>query len=160
MTNKPALPVKIIISIIACIGLGAIGSIATSSSIDTWYTTINKPSFNPPSWLFAPVWTILFALMGLAAAYVWDKGLDRKAVRSALILFGIQFLLNIAWSFLFFGAQNPTLAFIEILILWVFIFLTIRAFFKIKKLSGWLLVPYLLWVSFASILNFSIMMLN
>lgn len=160
MTNKPSLTVKIIISIIACIGLGAIGSIATASSIDTWYTTINKPSFNPPSWLFAPVWTTLFALMGIAAAYVWDKGLDRKAVRSALILFGIQFLLNIAWSFLFFGAQNPTLAFIEILVLWVFIFLTIRAFFKIKKLSGWLLVPYLLWVSFASILNFSIMMLN
>lgn len=155
-----SLTVKLIISILLCIGLGSIGGIATASSIDTWYATVNKPSFNPPNWLFAPVWTTLFTLMGIAAALVWHEGLDNKMVKKALILFGIQFVLNMIWSWLFFGMQNPMLAFIEIIILWVFIFLTVRAFFGIKNASGWLLVPYILWVSFAAVLNFSIWQLN
>ena len=98
--------------------------------------------------------------MGIAAALVWQEGLDKKMVKNALIFFGIQFALNMLWSWLFFGMQNPMLAFIEIIILWIFIFLTIRAFFGVKKASGWLLVPYILWVSFAAVLNFSIWQLN
>lgn len=158
--NTPSLTVKLIISILACVALGSIGGIATASSIDTWYANVNKPSFNPPNWLFAPVWTTLFTLMGIAAALVWQEGINNKTVKNALVLFGIQFLLNMIWSWLFFGMQNPKLAFIEIIVLWVFIFLTIRAFFGVKNTSGWLLVPYILWVSFASVLNFCIWQLN
>ncbi len=160
MNNKPSLTIKLIISILLCIGLGSIGGIATASSIDTWYATVNKPSFNPPNWIFAPVWTTLFTLMGIAAALVWHEGIDKKMVKKALIFFGVQFVLNMIWSWLFFGMQNPKLAFFEIIILWIFIFLTIRAFFGIKNTSGWLLVPYILWVSFAAFLNFSIWQLN
>jgi len=158
--NKPSLTVKLIISIFACVALGSIGGIATASSIDTWYANVNKPSFNPPNWLFAPVWTTLFTLMGIAAALVWHEGINNKAVKNALILFGVQFVLNMIWSWLFFGMQNPQLAFFELLLLWGFIFLTIRAFFSIKNTSGWLLVPYILWVSFAGVLNFYIWQLN
>lgn len=158
--NAPSLTVKIIISILLCVGLGSIGGIATASSIDTWYATVNKPSFNPPNWLFAPVWTTLFTLMGIAAALVWQEGIDKKMVKNALIFFGVQFVLNMIWSWLFFGIQNPKLAFFEIIVLWIFIFLTIRSFFDVKKASGWLLVPYILWVSFAAFLNFSIWQLN
>ncbi len=158
--NKPSLTVKLIISIIACVALGSIGGIATASSIDTWYANVNKPSFNPPNWLFAPVWTTLFTLMGIAAALVWHEGINNKTVKNALVLFGIQFLLNMIWSWLFFGMQNPKLAFFELILLWVFIFLTIRAFFAIKNISGWLLTPYILWVSFAGVLNFYIWQLN
>ena len=158
--NQPSLAVKIIIGIVLCVGLGSIGGIATASSVDTWYAGLNKPAFNPPNWIFAPVWTILFTLMGIAAALVWHEGLSNKMVKNGLILFGIQFVLNMIWSWLFFGMQNPLLAFIEIVILWVFIFLTIRAFFQIKKASGWMLVPYILWGSFATVLNFCIWQLN
>ncbi len=98
--------------------------------------------------------------MGIAAALVWHEGIDKKIVKNALIFFGVQFVLNMIWSWLFFGRQNPQLAFFEIIVLWVFIFLTIRAFFGIKKVSGWLLAPYILWVSFAAVLNFSIWQLN
>ncbi len=158
--NKPSLTIKLVISIIACVVLGSIGGIATASSVDTWYATINKPSFNPPNWIFAPVWTTLFVLMGIAVALVWHEGINNKTVKNALFLFGIQFLLNMLWSWLFFGMQNPQLAFFEILLLWLFLLLTIRAFFGIKNISGWLLIPYILWVSFASILNFCIWQLN
>ena len=158
--NKPSLTVKLIIRIVACVALGSIGGIATASSIDTWYANVNKPSFNPPNWLFAPVWTTLFTMMGIATALVWHEGINNKTVKNAILLFGVQFLLNMIWSWLFFGMQNPKLAFFEIIVLWVFIFLTIRAFFGIKNASGWLLVPYILWVSFASVLNFYIWQLN
>jgi len=158
--NKPSLTVKLIICIVGCVALGSIGGIATASSIDTWYANVNKPSFNPPNWLFAPVWTTLFTLMGIALALVWHEGLENDLVKKGLTFFGIQFALNMLWSWLFFGFQQPLWAFVEIIVLWVFIFLTIQTFFKIKKISGWLMVPYILWVSFASILNFYIWQLN
>ncbi|MEM1121208.1 MAG: TspO/MBR family protein [Bacteroidota bacterium] len=158
--NKPSLTVKLIICILGCVALGSVGGIATASSIDTWYANINKPSFNPPNWLFAPVWTTLFTLMGVALALVWHEGPQRSIVKKGITFFGIQFGLNMLWSWLFFGAQQPLWAFVEIIILWVFIFLTIRTFFNIRAVSGWLMVPYLLWVSFAAILNFAIWQLN
>lgn len=145
---------KLIISIFITQGAGFFGSIATSSSVKSWYITdVIKPSFNPPSWLFAPVWTTLFFLMGISLYIVWQKKGD-------LFWFWTQLLLNIIWSFLFFGFRSPTLAFYEIIFLWITILITILKFQKIDSLASKLLYPYLAWVSFAAYLNYSIMVLN
>jgi tryptophan-rich sensory protein len=139
---------------------GILGSVFTASSVSTWYTTLERPALNPPGWVFGPVWTTLYALMGIAAYLVWKKGFGRKDVRVALGIFGVQLVLNTLWSILFFGMQNPGAAFIEIIFLWFAILATIIAFAKISKLAAWLLMPYILWVTFASYLNFSIWILN
>jgi translocator protein len=147
--------VKLIASIGICLLAGAIGSIFTSKSVSTWYSTINRPSFNPPNWLFGPVWTILFILMGIALYFVWTLG-DKQA----MIVFAVQLLLNILWSALFFGLKAPFYAFLEIIILWAAILMTIFVFYRVSPKAAYLLVPYILWVSFAAILNFSIWRLN
>lgn len=139
---------------------GIIGSLFTAASIPTWYATLTRPELSPPNWIFAPVWTTLFALMGIAAFLVWNKGLKRRDVRIALGIFSIQLILNTLWSIIFFGMQNPGAAFIEITFLWVAILATIIAFGKISKVAAWLLVPYILWVSFAAYLNYSFWILN
>ena len=144
---------KLILSIGICLGAGILGSFFTTSAIPTWYQTLNKPFFSPPNWIFAPVWTTLYILMGISLYLVWQK----KKVAS---VFWIQLFLNTVWSMIFFGIKNPGLALVEIVVLWVAIFLTIKAFYKINKLAGQLLLPYLIWVSFAFILNFSIVILN
>lgn len=118
------------------------------------------PSFSPPNWVFAPVWTLLYALMGVAAYLVWSRGRERKGVRVSLIVFGFQLGLNLLWSVLFFGLRSPSCALIEILFLWAMIILTITRFWKISKPAGLLLVPYLLWVSFAALLNGAVFWLN
>jgi tryptophan-rich sensory protein len=151
---------KIFISIVLCQMAGFVGSIFTTSSVNTWYPTLNKPFFNPPSWLFAPVWTLLFALMGVSLYLVWEKGILKKNVRKAVFIFFIQLILNVFWSILFFGLQSPFYAFIEIIILWIAIFFTIMKFYRISKPAAYLLIPYILWVSFAAVLNFSIYVLN
>lgn len=151
---------KFIISIIICQLAGLIGSIFTSQSIPTWYASLKKPAFNPPNWLFGPVWTALFLLMGIALFLVWQKGIGFPQVKIALIVFGIQLIFNILWSILFFGLRSPITGFIEIIILWILILLTILVFYPISKTASLLLLPYLLWVSFASILNFSLWRLN
>ncbi|MFH1656359.1 MAG: TspO/MBR family protein [Candidatus Nealsonbacteria bacterium] len=151
---------KLIISILICQGAGLIGSIFTSPAISTWYVTFKKPSFNPPNWIFAPVWILLFLLMAISLYLIWDRGLKDKKIKIAIFLFSIQLILNIFWSILFFGLQSPFYAFIEIIILWLIILLTIISFYKISKISAYLLFPYILWVSFALILNFSILILN
>lgn len=150
------------ISIAICLTVGFIGSISTQSSIKTWYPTIVKPFFNPPNWVFAPVWTLLFILMGLAFAIIWssENQKDKSLKKKAMILFVIQLLLNLLWSILFFGLCNPFLAFLEIILLWLFIYETIKAFAIIDKLSAKLMYPYLAWVTFASILNGTIWFLN
>lgn len=140
--------------------LGSIGTLATAPSIPTWYAGIVKPSFNPPNWVFGPVWTTLFALMGYSAFLIYESGWKKKEVKKALTYFGIQFLLNILWSFIFFGANFLFTAFSEILLLWFFILLTIIKFYKIDKKAGLLLLPYLAWVAFAAYLNLSIALLN
>jgi len=142
-----------------CVGAGLLGSIATTPQVDGWYKTLNKPSWNPPSQVFGPVWTTLYILMGVAAWLVWRSG-DVRSVWLPLALFGIQLALNAAWSWIFFKMQRPDWAFFEILILWVAIAATLVAFFRHSQLAGWLLVPYLAWVSFAAILNFTIWRLN
>jgi tryptophan-rich sensory protein len=138
---------------------GVIGSIFTFSAIPTWYATLAKPSFNPPSWLFGPVWTALYLLMGIAAFLVWHKG-DAAGRTRALTIFGFQLVLNALWSILFFGLHSSSLALAGIIILWIAIAITIMTFYKISRASAYLLVPYLLWVSFAFCLNFAIWKLN
>lgn len=145
---------KLLLSIIICEGAGLIGSIFTFNSVNTWYVNLNKPFFNPPSWIFAPVWTILYLLMGVSLYLVWGT----KKVN--LKWFWIQLALNSLWSIIFFGFKNPMFAFVEIILLWLAITLTIRNFWKYNKIASWLLLPYLLWVTFASILNLSIVLLN
>jgi tryptophan-rich sensory protein len=120
-----------------------------------------KPSFNPPNWVFAPVWSMLYVMMGVAAGLVWNRiDYDKEIVKKALVLFAIQLALNALWSYLFFGLKNSMLAGVEIVILWLMIYETYLKFSKINKISGYLMIPYLLWVSFAMVLNASIWWLN
>lgn len=151
---------KLIIAIVVSELAGIIGSVFTASSVAGWYKTLIRPDIAPPSWVFGPVWTTLFALMGIAAFLIWKKGIDRKDVRIALYIFAGQLVLNTLWSILFFGMQNPGAAFVEIIILWIAILATIISFAKISKAAGWLLIPYILWVSFAAYLNYSFWILN
>lgn len=142
-----------------CLGAGFLGSIATTPQVDGWYKTLNKPSWNPPSQVFGPVWTTLYILMGVAAWLVW-RSADARSTWLPLALFGIQLALNAAWSWIFFKMQRPDWAFVEIVILWLAIVATLVGFFRHSQLAGWLLVPYFGWVSFAAILNFTIWRLN
>ena len=151
---------KLIISIVVSQLAGIIGAFFTTPSIASWYATLSKPALNPPAWVFGPVWTTLFALMGIAAFLVWKKGLERRDVKKALGIFIGQLCLNTLWSIIFFGLHNPGMAFIEIIFLWLAILSTIITFAKISKPAAWLLVPYILWVSFAGYLNYSIWILN
>lgn len=149
---------KLIFSIVICQLAGVIGSFFTVSSVSTWYVTLNKPFFNPPNWLFGPVWITLYFLMGISLYLIWNN-VD-KDTKSARIVFFIQLGLNTLWSLLFFGLKSPFLAFIEIIVLWLFILLNILFFYQKSKAASYLLIPYFVWVSFASVLNFSIFYLN
>ena len=151
---------KLIVSIIIPQAAGLLGSIATTSSVRSWYPTLNKPVFNPPSWLFAPVWTLLFLLMGISLYLVWQKGVQTPGVKEALIFFAVQLVLNILWSIFFFGLQSPLLGLIDIIPLVVLIYLTFVKFKQIDPTAGYLLLPYLAWTSFATILNLSLLILN
>lgn len=151
---------RFVISVAVCQLVAFAGSSVTIPSIADWYPSINKPSFTPLNWVFAPVWTILFLLMGIALFLVWEKGLKKKKVRIAMVIFSIQLLFNFLWSLIFFALHQPLLAFINIVILWLAILFTILKFKEISKPAAYLLLPYFLWVSFASILNFFIVKLN
>lgn len=152
--------IKLVVSIVACQGAGIIGSIFTSPAIPTWYAALEKPFFNPPNWLFAPAWVTLYLLMGIAAFLIWRQGLEQKGVRAALLVFLVQLVLNALWSVVFFGLQSPLWGVVVIIALWVAILLTILRFFKLSAAAGALLLPYILWVSFASVLNIAIWVLN
>ncbi len=151
---------KLILSIIICQAAGLIGTIFTMDSIPTWYAALNKPSFNPPNWLFGPVWTVLYLMMGISLFIVWKEDLKNKIVKSAFIIFMIQLFLNTIWSVVFFGMQSVSGGLIIIVLLWLMILFTIIKFIKISRVAGILLIPYLLWVSFATFLNYSIFQLN
>lgn len=139
--------------------LGSIGALFTTPKIPGWYTTLEKPFFSPPNWVFGPVWTILFALLGIALYIVWEAhGHPRRKI--ALLLFGVQFGLNILWSLFFFGLESPLLGFIDIVLLLILIVWMMVEFKKISSSAGRLLIPYILWVGFATILNFSIWLIN
>jgi benzodiazapine receptor len=152
---------KILIMVATCVAVGYLSSAVSRDESDPWYDTLVKPVFNPPNWLFSPAWTTLYILMGIAAGLVWDKiDTQREVVRKGLIFFWIQLGLNALWSYLFFGLHNPLLALIELVILWLMIYETFIQFTKINKAAGYLLIPYLAWVTFAGVLNASIWWLN
>jgi len=139
---------------------GQIGAIATSTSVQTWYVTLNKPIFTPPNWLFAPVWITLYTLMGLSLFLIWRLGLQTRGVNLALALFGVQLLLNTLWSIAFFGLRSPLAGLVVIIPLWIAIAATIALFLPLSRPAGMLLIPYLLWVSLAAALNAAILLLN
>ena len=173
---------KLIQCIIICELAGVFGSVFTTPAINGWYSTINKPSFNPPNWIFGPVWTILFILMGISLYLVWEKKWQAKNVLTKntktwnewsqnlwtgkwskiniILIFSTQLILNVLWSIVFFGMQSSEKAFAVVLCLWVAILFTILNFYRVSKLAAYLLIPYLLWVSFAGVLNLFIVILN
>lgn len=142
-----------------CLGAAALGGIATGPAIDGWYRTLEKPPWRPPNWVFGPVWTVLYLLMAVAAWLVWRSARWRSAA-IPLGLFAVQLILNVAWSWIFFRLQLPGWALLELVILWLAIAMTTWAFFRRSSTAGWLMVPYLAWVSFAGALNFEIWRLN
>ncbi len=158
MTTKKFL--QLTLSIVICELAGIIGTIFTIPAIPSWYSTLQKPALSPPNWVFGPVWTLLYLLMGIAAFLVWQNGWHKKEVKIALGVFAVQLSLNTLWSIVFFGLQSPLWALVNIVALWLAIVATMIAFYKLSKPAMWLLVPYLLWVSFASYLNYSIWILN
>jgi len=149
---------KFIISIILPQLIGGVGALVTISSVGSWYQTINKPFFTPPSWVFGPAWTTLYLLMGIALFLIWKS--DHPSKKTALWVFGIQLVLNGIWSPAFFGLESPILGLVVIVPLWILIVVCIKVFFPIHKTASYLMVPYLLWVSFATALNAGIWYLN
>jgi len=152
--------IKFTLSVGVCFLVAIVGSIVTTPAISTWYTTLNKPVFNPPNSLFAPVWTVLFLLMGISLYLVWAKKAKAEKKKLAVELFFAQLIFNYLWSLLFFGLYSPILAFVDIILLWIAILVTIIKFYDLSKTAAYLLIPYLVWVSFAAILNYSIIILN
>jgi translocator protein len=150
---------KLVISIFLCQLAGFLGSLFTAPAIPTWYKTLDKPFFSPPNWIFSPVWISLFILMGISLFMVWRKQ-QQPRFKVALIFFFVQLIFNILWSAAFFGLRSPFLGLIDIVLLWAGILLTIQHFLRISKMAGLLLLPYILWVSFAVVLNFSLWILN
>ena len=151
---------KFIISIIICQSAGIFGSLFTIDAVPDWYTTLIKPPFAPPSWVFGPVWITLYFLMSISLYIVWVSEFKSKTRRDFFIVFGIQLVLNAIWSFLFFGLRSPLLGLVDILLLDIMVIITINYAKSISKVAAILLVPYLVWIVVASILNFGILLLN
>ncbi|MCX6316112.1 MAG: tryptophan-rich sensory protein [Bacteroidetes bacterium] len=156
MTNT----IKFIIAVAIPVVIGAASGFFTVSGVESWYATINKPSWNPPNWIFGPVWTTLYFMMGIALFLVWKADTSIELKKIAFVLFAVQLALNFFWSFIFFRLHQPGWALAEMLALWIFIILTIFAFAQVNKTAAWLLVPYISWVSFAAILNYTIWKIN
>lgn len=151
---------KLIVSVIGCELVGFLGTPFTISAIPTWYATLNKPFFAPPNWIFGPVWTLLYLLMGVAFYLIWKQGWKKKKVKTAGLFFLAQLALNFIWSPIFFGLRAPLLGLIVIVAMLVLIVMTMKKFYPLSRVAFYLLVPYLSWVSFATILNASIVVLN
>lgn len=152
---------RIFVVVMTCVAIGYLSGLQTREGVITWYPTLVKPVFNPPNWVFAPVWTALYVMMGVAGGLVWNRIEEEpEAVKKGFQFFIIQLGLNALWSYLFFGLHNPLLALLEIIILLLMIFETYAVFKKINKIAGMLMVPYLVWVSFAAVLNAGIWWLN
>jgi len=158
---KPVNIIKLVISCAVPFLIGLIGeSFTTADTLGNWYANLHKPAFNPPDWIFGPVWTTLYIMMGISAFLIWRKGLDSKPVRIVLVCFIVQLFLNAIWAPLFFGLHSPLLGLIDIFLLLNAIIVTVFAFFQISRSAALLLIPYLAWVSFAAVLNASIYFLN
>lgn len=154
--NPKLLLVSILVSQLA----GIVGSVFTASQIEDWYLYLAKPSFNPPNWLFGPVWIILYTLMGISLYLIWSKGYKNKNIKYGVNVFFVHLFINSLWSIVFFGLHQLGAALVIIIGLWLMIIYLISLFWKIEKTAAYLLIPYLLWVTFASFLNFSIWQLN
>lgn len=151
---------KLTASLAVCLGVGFAGSLLTRKAVPAWYAGLNKPWFNPPGWIFAPVWTLLYILMAVSFFLIWKGGLSESERRHAAIAFGVQLFLNALWTPVFFGLRLPGTAFGVIIILLAAIVYTTYLFRRHSKLAGVLLYPYIVWVAFAALLNFSIWRLN
>ena len=151
---------QLIVSILICQIPGILGGFITVSSIPAWYAYLEKPSLVPPNWSFSIVWTLLYLLMGISLYIIWQKGWSAPGVRTAISIFGVQLFFNLMWSYLFFGMRSPQMGLAGIILLWVLIGVNIIQFYRISRPAGLLLVPYILWVSFAAYLNYAIMVLN
>jgi translocator protein len=151
---------KLIISITIPVLVGATAGFFTASGVESWYQNINKPSWNPPSWIFGPVWTTLYVMMGIALFLVWKSEASDVLKKTAIAIFAVQLVLNFFWSFIFFSQHQPGWALVEIMVMWLAILFTIFAFANVSKTAAWLLVPYISWVSFATVLNYTIWQLN
>ncbi len=156
---KNASLLKFLVSIVLPLSVGAIAGIATAQSIPEWYTTLNRPVFNPPNWIFGPVWTTLYVLMGISLFLIWKQDVSKKR-NVAIFIFFFQLLLNFAWSFIFFYFKMIGFALIEIILLWINIVAMLVLFYKIKPVASYINIPYLLWVTFATVLNASYYYLN
>lgn len=153
--------VRYVASIVLCNLAGLAGSVVTVTGINSWYAYLNKPWFTPPNWVFGPVWTVLYILMGISLAMVWGAWKEKNPLaRTGLILFGTQLALNVAWSYLFFGLQSPLLGLAGIIVLWIAIAATIIWFWRIRRLAAVIMLPYIVWVTIAAFLNYSIWVLN
>ncbi|MDD5270830.1 MAG: tryptophan-rich sensory protein [Candidatus Omnitrophica bacterium] len=151
---------KLLVSIAICEAAGIIGSFFTVSSVNTWYKTLAKPDFNPPAWIFAPMWTTLYLMMGVSLFLVWRKGVKSAGVKDALHFFAFQLALTVAWPYGFFGLKCPISGLFIIVILWAAILMTILKFARISRPAAFLLIPYILWVSFATALNGAVFFMN
>lgn len=152
---------KILVMVVTCLVIGYLSSNVTQTSVNTWYPTLNKPFFTPPNWAFPVAWTTLYIFMGVAAGLVWSRiEYEADVVRKGLTYFAIQLALNALWSYLFFGLKNPLLALAEIVLLWLMIYETYIQFKKVDKIAGYLFIPYLIWVTYATALNASIWWMN
>jgi tryptophan-rich sensory protein len=160
MTMKWIRVVQFVICILIPQIAGLIGARFTAPQIPTWYATLRKPPFTPPSAIFGPVWILLFIFMGIALYLIWIQGLQAPWIKPALVVFGVQLVLNVLWSVFFFGLRSPILGLVDIIVLWILILFLVILFLRINTAAGVLLIPYLLWVSFATILNASILRLN
>jgi benzodiazapine receptor len=150
---------SLIVFLALCLSVSLIGGWITQTSVNDWYQTLVKPTLNPPDWVFAPTWVTLYVMMALSAWRIWLRSAGRIR-QLAMLIFAIQLALNLAWSFIFFGAKSPSFAAIEIVALWITIFISLLTFSRIDRIAVWLMIPYLLWVSFAIYLNVSIYLLN
>jgi benzodiazapine receptor len=151
---------RLICSVAVCLLIGFLGSFVTRNYITTWYDQLSRPSFTPPDWTFGVVWPVLYVIMGISAFLIWNEGFNRRQVKVALSVFALQLILNGLWSPIFFGLHMIGPALVEIIMLWAAILLTIFAFWRLSKSAALLLLPYILWVSFAVVLNVSLFLLN
>ena len=152
--------VKLVVSLALCQGAGVAGATFMTPSVTTWYPTLIKPFFTPPAWIFAPVWITLYALMGVAFFLVWKTGVDHESTKIAVLVFLTQLVLNVLWSMAFFGSRSIVLGLAIIILLWVFVLRTILIFREISRPAAILLIPYIVWVSFAVVLNLALLVLN
>jgi tryptophan-rich sensory protein len=151
--------IRLMVSLVLPLGVGAIAGIFTAQAVPVWYASLNQPSFNPPNWVFGPVWTALYLLLGISLFIIWKAG-SGKERNLAMGVFFLQLLLNFGWSFIFFYFKMIGLALFEIILLWIFIAIMLYRFYKIKPVAAYINIPYILWVTFATLLNAAYFLLN